>query len=783
MKHTIFSLVLFVVVTPGFAQNIVKGLVIDSDGHPAGASAIDVWKDSSVVKHDYVHKDGSFEVSLPSGRYRFVFSTLGAIGKDTVLYVTGNHDLGRLVLDVSHQLAGVTVKGHRSIVTAKNDRLIYNVENDRYASGLTGFDVMARAPRLAIDKRNKTISMVGRTGVKVLINGRELDGDDATQRLMAMRSEDISRIEVIPIPPSRYSAEGDVGYVNVVTKKDPTLGVSGTASLWGQQNHTGQISNTDVLNFRSKKWELKAMVSPYAGKFINRPTVDYIYNEAATHSQAEGKSTHRGVYTNEIVKFQPAENAEMGVVFSHGSDILDNTTDGLITFFGKFAKPASSTWTHKNLCEQNTNVMAYTDLNLDALGKKVSFTYNYHRKKNLRDSHMSVSQNDDEDFSRSNFNNLYKIHSGLIDFNLPFKGWQMEAGASGLFISNNSFANLFDIVGDKETIDPKGTNNFKYKEQTFGAYLSAMLQLGKFWSLKGGLRYEHTHTEGNSPTMNLVTKINYGELFPTAFISWRPNDVNNFSLSYSRRITRPNFTVLNPFRSYIEANYSTAGSPGLKPIISNTVELGYNFKGNINFTFWTNQKENVIGQSSKTNADGVVENVISNAYRSREFGFSANYRYSPVSWLSTSVRGNVSYSTSEVTNDQLSLKNYKGWGGMAAAMVDFTLNRKRTLLGGLSFSQWLPSASGLAFLRGFASFNTYISYSMFNDRLKINLNASDLFNQSTITQKTYYNDYRYIGKFFFDPRCVELSVTYYFGKKKVHEVYRQENDVLHGRDN
>lgn len=116
-------------------------------------------------------------------------------------------------------------------------------------------------------------------------------------------------------------------------------------------------------------------------------------------------------------------------------------------------------------------------------------------------------------------------------------------------------------------------------------------------------------------------------------------------------------------------------------------------------------------------------------------------------------------------------------------MVDFTLNHKRTLLGGLSFSQWLPSASGLAFLRGFASFNTYISYSMFNDRLKINLNASDLFNQSTITQKTYYNDYRYIGKFFFDPRCVELSVSYYFGKKKVHEVYRQENDVLHGRDN
>ena len=774
---------LLFVVAPGFAQNIVKGLVIDSDGHTAVSSAIDVWQDSSVVKHDYVHKDGSFEVSLPSGRYRFVFSTLGAVGKDTVLYVTGNHDLGRLVLDASHQLAGVTVKGHRSIVTAKTDRLIYNVENDRYTSGLTGFDVMARAPRLAIDKRNKTISMVGRTGVKVLINGRELDGDDAMQRLIAMRSEDISKIEVIPIPPSRYSAEGDVGYVNVITKKDPTLGVSGTASLWGQQNRNSQISNTDVLNFRSKKWELKAMVSPYAGKNLNIPTEDYIYKDASIHNYRKQITTQRGIYTNEIAKFKPSDKAELGVVFSHGSEVLDTGNDGITQFFGQLAKPNVITWTHHYLYQQNTNITAYTDLHLDSLGKEVTFTYNYHRKKNATDSHMSTIQNEVDDASRSDFDNRYKVHSGLIDFNLPFKGWQMETGVSGLFISNNSFTNLFDLNGDTEKIDPKGTNTFKYKEQTYGVYVSASSYLSKYWSVKAGLRYEHTHTEGDSPTMNLVTKKNYGELFPTAFLTWTPNEKNNVSLSYSRRITRPNFVALNPFTSYILANNSSAGSADLKPVISNSVELGYNMGGNLNMTLWANQRDNVIAGVVSASSNGFVSSVKQNVYRSREIGFSANYRYSPLEWLFTSLNGNVYYSKFNVVKDNLNLKNFNGWGGRLFAMADFTLNKPKTLLAGISYMQFLPSAMDMRRMNGFASCNAYISYSVCNDRLKFNLKATDIFEQCTTTSKIYYSDYKYVSKYFYDPRCVELSITYFFGKKKVNGVYRQDKDVLQGRDN
>ena len=45
--------------------------------------------------------------------------------------------------------------------------------------------------------------MVGREGVNVMIDGRILSGEESKSFLSNLRAEEISSIEVIPIPPAR----------------------------------------------------------------------------------------------------------------------------------------------------------------------------------------------------------------------------------------------------------------------------------------------------------------------------------------------------------------------------------------------------------------------------------------------------------------------------------------------------------------------------------------------------------------------------------------------------
>jgi outer membrane receptor protein involved in Fe transport len=70
----------------------------------------------------------------------------------------------------------------------------------------------------------------------------------------------------------------------------------------------------------------------------------------------------------------------------------------------------------------------------------------------------------------------------------------------------------------------------------------------------------------------------YGELFPSAFLSYKFNDTLNLDFSYSRRITRPTFNDMAPFVIFFDPGTFVAGNPAIQPSISNTIKIGSNYK-------------------------------------------------------------------------------------------------------------------------------------------------------------------------------------------------------------
>ncbi len=80
-----------------------------------------------------------------------------------------------------------------------------------------------------------------------------------------------------------------------------------------------------------------------------------------------------------------------------------------------------------------------------------------------------------------------------------------------------------------------------------------------------------TSNLGTKEAANLISR-KYGELFPTIYISHKINGVNQVSLSYNRRITRPTFNDLAPFTIFFDPKTFYSGNPTLQPAIANTLQ-------------------------------------------------------------------------------------------------------------------------------------------------------------------------------------------------------------------
>lgn len=128
--------------------------------------------------------------------------------------------------------------------------------------------------------------------------------------------------------------------------------------------------------------------------------------------------------------------------------------------------------------------------------------------------------------------------------------------------------------------------NFEYDELTLTGYLS----LHKAWEkieFELGARIENTSINGfinldNGNEFNTLPK-SFLNVFPTAYFLYTPKDNHDISLSYGRRISRPGYSSLNPFRSYRTPFVYEIGNPYLRPTYINEFQLDYTLKNKYYF--------------------------------------------------------------------------------------------------------------------------------------------------------------------------------------------------------
>ncbi|MDV7395558.1 outer membrane beta-barrel family protein, partial [Arthrospira platensis SPKY1] len=127
---------------------------------------------------------------------------------------------------------------------------------------------------------------------------------------------------------------------------------------------------------------------------------------------------------------------------------------------------------------------------------------------------------------------------------------------------------------------PEFTNHFTYDENIYAAYALFGNDVGRY-SYQLGLRTEYSDITTLLRETNENNNTKYIDYFPSAHFTYKLTEKDNLQLSYSRRIRRPGFWQLNPFRTYADNRNIWSGNPNLRPVYTNSFETGY-------LRFWKN---------------------------------------------------------------------------------------------------------------------------------------------------------------------------------------------------
>jgi len=163
-----------------FGQGKIVGKVLLANGQPLPNASVLLlkYKDSSLVKGIVSESTGNyFFAGIPSGRYLVTSSYSGYKQEYTApfdLTVAGKSlDLGSLKLtEKIDKLKDVNVVIKKPLFEQKMDRMVINVASSVTSAGSTVLEVLQRSPGIIVDVQNNSLSMNGKDGVVVMLNGK-----------------------------------------------------------------------------------------------------------------------------------------------------------------------------------------------------------------------------------------------------------------------------------------------------------------------------------------------------------------------------------------------------------------------------------------------------------------------------------------------------------------------------------------------------------------------------------------------------------------------------------
>jgi len=761
-----------------FSQNKISGQLFDAENKPIEFATINLSTEDNVfVKTELSDEFGKFEIEEKTGNYILEISFLGkSIFKENIV-LDKDINFRTIKIDSSVNLQEVYITKEKKLLEKKVDRLIFNVEKSILATGTDVIEVLKIVPRVKV--QDDQISMIGKGEMAVMIDGRmtNLSGRDLANFLKTLRSDDIKSIEVITNPPAKYSAEGSGGILNIVTKKQrKDEWNANVRSVYQQGSYPIGIISTG-FNFKKNKITMNSYVGYVNGVYYSFLKNDIYYPNKTWEARSTTKRDDQQIAPRLSLDYKISDKITTGFFYRYSykdpnATSNDNTN---ITLSNPITKTIDSLIRSQSIGRYKKsfhNFNYHFIYDIDTLDRKLSFDFDFFDYL-TSSSQIFTSTNHLADFTpinnsydsgnskgRQNVNN----YSFNLDMEHPFDWAVLNYGGRLSYIKNNNSVAYYDLKSGVPILDVSQSDRFNYKEDTQALYFSAQRSFGEKWEAKAGLRLENTQLTGNSITLGQVNKTSYTELFPTAYLSFEANENHSFSLDYSRRISRPSYSSLNPAKWIGSPYYYEEGNPYLRPSFNHNIELQYSFKdkwlSTIYFSYNDDDFDHISVLDQTTN---IERNTYMNFLISQTFGISQTLTLNPIKWWTFGVNADVYYQDTDSKIPETS-PFLNGWNGEFTTYTDFVLNSQKTLTFSISYLYVTKGVDNLAYSSASDRLNASIRWLLVDNKMTIRLYMNDILRSKPYAYTEYSNGIKNIYSTYSDTRFFNVSLSYNFGK-------------------
>jgi len=748
--------------------------------------------DSSLVKFTAPDKNGYFEfTALQPGCYLVKITGEGykkpltkvCIPKAGADIAIGTIQLYKNVINLNK----VEIEDTRPFIDVRPGKTVLNINNSIISTGKTALEILKSAPSVKVDNDNN-IFLNNKNNVLVLIDNKPtyLPPSALIDILQSTQSNMIDQIELISNPGAAYDAAGTGGIINIRLKRDKNYGTNGSVLANAGVNQLGDSYGSKFrggvgISFNTRTKDLDVFGSySYTYLPINRILL-----------------TDRFVdFNNQITEINTnyfSDQSRKSNTYRFGADynisqkhIIGFLINGYTSSF--ILNKTTNTDISNNGLSDSTIL---TNSKLNSQASRVAFDLNYKGSFNKAGElsvdldYSTYSRNPLElinsDYYSTNINNVklknlkqyrtldiqntYPSHIKIYAFNIDYSlnlssSSTLRTIIKSSYVKANNNLNFGEIINGIYHPDPTFTNQFDYTENINAAAVIYNKTISKQISLEAGLRAEQTISDGESVTLNSSVKNNYVDLFPDFHLTDAINANNQLQLSYSKRISRPEYTDLNPFVAYQDEYNYYVGNPYLKPFYINSIELQHIYKSKfsttLRFGVTNNFVQSILIQNDTTKIVVTKKVNLGNRY---VYGIQLGDQAEFTNWWKASFNLDASY------------QRFTGVSLNSGSQdIDLKIQQSFTLIKSLkaelNAEYETPTTYGIFQYKSLYTFDAGLSQNI-NKQAVVTLNVNDIFNTNRNRFSSTYQNLDITANDKTTFRVIQLSFSYKFGSKTV----------------
>ncbi|MEO0311931.1 MAG: hypothetical protein RIQ89_1588 [Bacteroidota bacterium] len=677
-------------------------------------------------------------------------------------------------------LQEATISFKQELIKNEIDKTVLNLADNNAVAGKNILEVLRQAPGVTVDG-NEQIMMSGKTGTKILINGRStyLEGRDLSNYLKTFDAGAIQTIEIIGNPSGKYDAAGNAGIINIILKKNTNNGLNGSIN-GGYTQSTHQRNNQGtILNIKRNKINLYANANFNQGIQHTINLTDRIIEN--TQYKQSGYEVDQ--WKSQLYKFgidyQLNPKASIGLLTSWNKkqdnypnfyliNITKNNTNEFLNTQSSYAgntdrKNINANYTFKDSLARELTA------DVDFAAFNTTFINVINNLTTTANSQASQSG------TQNVLSNEISIGSIRLDYKSPLtilesNATVFETGIKTSYTLNNNLLAIKQLSNEIWVNDTVRTNTFYYTEQINAGYINIKKEIKKI-TLQLGLRGEETVVKGKSVFANNQTTNgpNYKQLqlFPTAFANYQITENHQIGITYGRRIDRPNYQDQNPYIYQYDPYNFEYGNANLKPSFTNQIAATFNYRYAIQIKFSASRSSNLIEYITYVQGINTIKQPLNAGTRtmynlslSTPFTMSKKwdgYIYAEPYWSAYNIKVGERNTISTINTYGPGLNLFLNNN------IDLGKNTSATISGWFNYS----TVTTIYKNQPLGSLDISVTKKLMSNQLAITIQVQDVFNTQSWTQKAVFGNLNWKNYRKWESRNVSVQCKFRFGKSNI----------------